>query len=181
MQITKGSTYRDTLRWSTSECVFKSVTAVAATAPVRLTVPGHGVPDGWNVSVEGHTSLSSKAQKVRVIDADTLELPCVNGTGFRSQTAPVVIRYNAPVDLAGYTARQQFKDKIGGTVLYEITTENGGIIIDSAEKTIGRTIPADVTAALTWKKAVYDLEMVQGSYVTKIDAGTATVADEVTV
>ena len=180
MQIIKGSTYRDTLYWATSECVFKTVTAVSTTAPVQLTVPDHGVVDGWMVGVEGHKNIDPESQKVRVIDANTLELPCVNGTQFRAQTTPIVIRYNAPVDMAGYTARQQFKAKVDDPLLLALTTENGGIIIDNVAKTITRVIAASDTAAIVWSSAMYDLEMVQGLYVTKIDAGIATVIDEVT-
>lgn len=177
--IIRGSTYRDTLRWASSECVFVSATLVPG-APVRFTATAHGIPDGWMVNVEGHRSIDEgKRYPVRAVDANTLEIPCMNGAAFKA--GAVVIRYNKPVELDGYSARMQIKDKISGTVLLELTSAAGeGIEIDDDAKTISREIPADVTADLTWKRGVFDLEMVQGDYVIKIDSGIVTVQDEVT-
>lgn len=178
INIVKGSTYRDTLRWASSLCLLKACTVVA-TAPVRISCTAHGVVDGWNVQIENHVNFNPKTfYAVKVIDANTLEISCVNGAAFKAGAA--VLRYNAPVDMAGYTARMKIKDKVGGTVLAELTTANGRIVIDNVAKTIVREIPADVTAALAAKKGVFDLEMIQGTYVTKIDSGTVTIANEVT-
>ena len=55
-----------------------------------------------------------------------------------------------------------------------------GITIDHQLKQIKREIAADITAALTWKRAVYDMEMILGSYVVKLDSGMVEVSDEVT-
>jgi hypothetical protein len=93
----------------------------------------------------------------------------------------VVIRALTPVDLSGYTARMHIRDKVGGTLLLELTTENGRIEVDDILKEIRRTISADDTADITWRKGVFDLEMVQVDYVIKIDSGTVDVADEVTL
>lgn len=183
IKIIKGSTYRDTLRWATEECRFVTATLVPG-APVRFTAVAHGIPDGWPlVYVEGSSSFeASKAQIVRVVDANTLELPCVNGVKFKA--GDVVLRVRVPVELSGYSARMQIRDKIGGTVLMELSSTAApgepSITIDDAAKTIVREIPATVTAAIEWKKGVFDLEMVQGNYVVKIDSGPVSVQEEVT-
>ena len=63
-----------------------------------------------------------------------------------------------PWDLTGYTALMQLKDKAGDTaILLSLTTENDGIIIDPDAGSIQLKIEADVTAQITWKRAVYDL------------------------
>ncbi len=73
------------------------------------------------------------------------------------------------------------KDKIGGMVLLSLTTENGGIVIDSVEKTITRNISAIDTAALTWVRGVYDMELVApDGTVTPLGDGTVVVRREVT-
>ena len=56
----------------------------------------------------------------------------------------------------------------------------GGITIDDTAKTIMREVSAAITEALTWKKGVFDLEMVHGDYVAKIDSGAVIVTGEVT-
>lgn len=185
MHIIKGSTYRDTLRWATSECVLKPITSVVAMPAARFTCAEHGLVDGWPGSIEGHRSIEEKMSfSLRVIDDDTFEIPCMNAAGFRAQTTPLTLRYNAPVDMAGYAARMQIKDKVGGNVLLELTSAavsgEPRIIIDNTARTIVREIPADITEAITWKRAVYDLEMVSGGYVTKIDTDEVTVGTEVT-
>lgn len=179
LKITRGSTFADTLQWATSECRLIQCT-LNPTAPVTIDAVGHGLPDGWPVRIEGHPRIpESSTFAVKRVDEDSLSLPCLNGIPFGTARS-VVVRASAPVDLAGYTARMQIRDKVGGTVLLELTTENGRIAIDNATKKISRLIEADDTEAITWKKGVYDLEMVSGDYVIKIDAGTVEVADEVT-
>jgi hypothetical protein len=178
VHIVKGSTYRDTLRWATSECRLRQV-AITPAAPMRFTVVAHGLPDGWSVQVEGSQDFDPRERhRIVVVDVDTIELPCVNGAAFRSKTA--VLRWSVPVDLAGYTARMQIRDKVGGTVLLDSATGDIALTIDNATKTVDRSIAASVTAALTWKKGVYDLELVSGDYVVKLDSGAVTVGDEVT-
>lgn len=180
LQITRGSTYCDSLQWSTDECVFRPIKIVRSTAPVRLDCPGHGVPDDWEVSIEGHANIDPrKIFNVRRIDDDTLEIPCLNGTMFSA--SPAVLRYLMPVDLTGYEARLQIRDRVGGNLLLELSSNAGaGITIDHQLKQIKREIAADITAALTWKRAVYGMEMILGSYVIKLDSGTVEVSDEVT-
>lgn len=171
--IVKGSTYRDVLRWASGDCVFKACT-IQATAPLRLTCTAHGIPDGWYVYVEGSKDIPEATQyPVKVIDADTLEISCLNGTKFKTGSA--VVRFNDPVDLTGYTAAMQIKDKVGGTVLLTPT-----ITVDNTTKTITREISATATAAITWKKGVFDLEMSNAGFVIKIDSGTVAVQSEVT-
>lgn len=180
LKITRGSTFADTLRWATSACRLIPA-SISASAPAVVTATGHGLPNGWFVSVEGHPRISeSDSYTISVIDANSFSIPCLNGVPFGS-TRSVVIRTNTPVDLSGYSARMHIRDKVGGELLLELTSANGRIEIDNTTKEIRRTIDADVTSDITWKKGVYDLEMVQGDYVIKIDSGTVDVADEVTL
>jgi hypothetical protein len=84
--------------------------------------------------------------------------------------------------MTGYTARMQLRAKIDDPiVLLELTTENNGIILDNIAKSIILQIPATDTAAITWKSAVYNLEMVSsGGQVTSLCSGTIAMNKEVT-
>jgi hypothetical protein len=69
----------------------------------------------------------------------------------------------------------------GSRELLRLTTENGGIILDDDEKSITVLIAAAATAAITFKRGVYDMEMIDGDgFVTAFSEGKITVHNEVT-
>ena len=158
-----------------------------------MTCVGHGAPDGWRVaivSVKGMTQINAKNSPPRdsdyvvatVLTGDTLELNTVNAADYKAYTSAGYVQYNTPQDLTGYIARMDIKDKIGGTVLMSLTTENNRITLNNTTKTITLTISADDTAAITWKKGTYDLELESPTgVVTALMYGTVAVTNEVTV
>ncbi len=86
----------------------------------------------------------------------------------------------SPVDLTGYTARMQVRPSVtSSTVLLELTTTNGGIVLGGALGTITLSATAVQTAALP-RGGVYDIELVNGSVVTRFIRGTITLSKEVT-
>jgi hypothetical protein len=87
-----------------------------------------------------------------------------------------------PVDLTGATARMMVRaDPDDVTPLLTLTTENGRIALGGVLGTIALTISATVTAALTdWGKGFWDIEIVQGSTVTRLLEGFAVLSKEVT-
>ena len=125
--------------------------------------------------------LSSDYHQVTRIDANTVELNGFNAAEFSTYTGGGYLQYHTPVDLVGYTARLKVRNRIGGTQLLDLTTENAGIAIDTGLKTITLSITATATAALTFSKGVYDLEMVSPiGVVTAIAFGPVSVTKEVT-
>jgi hypothetical protein len=187
LQINQGKTFSLVLRWESEPTVFKVITAIQQTAPVRMTVDTTGLPDGWRcavTNVKGMTEINAEAnnlkdkdyRSVTVIDPTTLEINAVNAAGFKAYASGGILQYNTPVDLTGYTARMAVKDKVGGTVLHSLTPA-----LDTAAHTITLTISATETAAFAWKAGVYDLELVSATgVVTALLAGKVTVSKEVT-
>ena len=194
LTISQGRTFSLALRWESPPVVYKPITAITQTAPVRLTVPAHGLPDGWRVAVtnvKGMTEINAEANKLTsrdyhqatVVDANTIEINDINAAGFKAYTSGGYIQYGTPVDLTGFTARMAIKNKVGGTELMTLTTENDRIAIDASAKVISLTIEAEDTEPLTWTTGVYDLEMVSGAtpaVVTALLSGRVTVTKEVT-
>lgn len=192
LSIVQGKTFSQVLRWETAPIVYKAITAITQTAPVRLTVIGHGLSDGWRcavTNVKGMLEINAQANNVRardyhpvtVIDTATIELNDINAAGFKPYVSGGYIQYNSPVDLTGYTARMKIKDKVGGTVLDTLDTTNGKIVVDPAGKTITLKLDAATTAAYAWTRGVYELEMVSATgEVTTLLRGTITVTKEVT-
>jgi hypothetical protein len=85
------------------------------------------------------------------------------------------------INLTGATARMQVRDSIDGEVLIELTTENDRLSIPvGTDGKIHLEISATDTAAMTWVKGVYDLEVVIGSTVTRLVEGKVKVSKEVT-
>lgn len=87
------------------------------------------------------------------------------------------------VNLTGYSARMQIREKLKDTAfIIELTTANNRIRIDSAvDGKFSLNINSTDTAALSFKTAVYDLEMVDASgIVYRLLSGTVALVPEVT-
>ena len=91
------------------------------------------------------------------------------------------------VDLSGFTARMKIRLKRSDPdpPLAELTTANGGIVLESGGETgrIDLFISDTTTAAYTWSAAVYDLELIDAGGagdVTRLLQGRVAANDEVT-
>jgi hypothetical protein len=186
-KVYQGSTFNEVLRWESSKKVYKPITNITQAAPALVTSTGHAIPDGWRAkitNVGGMTDINSTEnyQTATVIDANTIEFNAVNSLGYKAYTTGGVLEYNEPVDLTGYTARMQIREKLDSTtIIKELTTENAGIVIDTATNKINLFISAADTAAFTFSSAVYSLELVSSTnVVSPLINGTLTLVREVT-
>lgn len=71
-----------------------------------------------------------------------------------------------PVNLTGYTAKLQIRDRPGGATLYETLTDGGaanGITLGGALGTIRIQRTAAQTGAYTFARAAYDLLLTSGA------------------
>jgi hypothetical protein len=86
------------------------------------------------------------------------------------------------INLTGYTARMQVRAKrTNPEVLLELTTENGGIVLGGADGSVTLQASAVDTAAFTWTRGVYDVELISaGGIVTRFIRGSVSVSPEVT-
>jgi hypothetical protein len=104
---------------------------------------------------------------------------CPQGSTFNKQLTYSI--NDVVVNLTGYTARMQVREKHTSTALQlSLTTENGGILLGGALGTITVKTTATATGALIAKDYVYDLEILSGSTVTRIIEGKFIVTPEVT-
>ena len=86
----------------------------------------------------------------------------------------------SPISLVGYTARMQIRPSIkSATVLIELTTENSGISFGGEMGTVEVNISATQTASLS-VSGVYDLELIQGSVISRFISGNVYLSEEVT-
>lgn len=172
LSVQKGSTFSKIIRWSASPIVFKAISAINKSAPVQLTVTSHSLVDGWRVAISDVTGMKEINAKnipptdddfyrIKVIDANTIQLPGISSASFNTYQNGGYIRFYTPVDMGGYTARMQVRQKItSAEPVLILTTENGGIILNNGTKTIGLYISAAATTSVAISGGVYDLEMV---------------------
>lgn len=186
-KVYQGSTFSEVLRWESSKKIYKTITGITNAAPCVVTSTSHGIPDGWRIkitNVAGMTDINSSDtyHVATVTGSDSVEINSINSVGYKSYTSGGIIEYNEPVDLAGYTARMQIREKLdSSTVIKELTTENSGITVSNTGKYIQIDITATDTAAFTFSSAVYSLELISsGGKVTQLANGTLTLVKEVT-
>lgn len=185
-KIYQGSTFKESLRWETSTKVYKAITNITKAAPMVITAAGHGVPVGWRIkvtNVNGMKEINSADTYHTVTDTttDTITINAINSLSYTDYTSGGVVEYNQPRDLTGVTARMQIREKLASTtVLDELTTENGGIVIDTVNKTISIVISATDTALYTFNTAVYSMELIDGTEVIPFIYGGITLDKEIT-
>ena len=185
LKIFQGSTFAEVLRWESSTKTYIPITGITKAAPVVITAPAHGMPVNWRTKVTNVVGMkeinSIDYYVVTAVTNNSVTLNDVNSLGYTAYTSGGVLEYNQPVDLNGYTARMQIREKITSTtVIKELTTNNGGISIDNTTKTITINISATDTAALTFKSAVYSLELITGSTVIPFVYGSVSLESEIT-
>lgn len=168
--IYQGRTFRYTVRPETLPIVYKPITNITQTAPVAITAVGHGLATGWSAAVtnvKGMTEInatpnalrSTDFKQVTVVDADTVTLNSVDAAGFSAYTSGGYLAYYTPIDLAGAVARFDIRDRVGGTLLYSMSSAGSTIVLDNTLHLIGLEIPATASDDFTFLSAVGDLEV----------------------
>lgn len=104
---------------------------------------------------------------------------------YRKETFDVSVVYkidSVAVDLSGYTADMQVRPSAGsGTLIVELTTENGRIAVNTVVGQIELMLTSAETEALPLGQYVYDLNITSpAGVVTKLMRGAFVVLDPVT-
>jgi hypothetical protein len=150
-----------------------------------VTAANHGAPVGWRVKISGALGMKEANTSDYLVASEvtttTVTFNSINSLGYTTYTGGGVLEYNEPVDLTGYTARMQIREKVTSeTVLETLTTSNGKILINNTSKTISMILSAATTEAYTWKTGVYSLEMEKDGVVVPLIYGSVAVEREVT-
>lgn len=185
LKIYQGATFTEVIRWESYIKAYANISGISKTAPVEITSTAHGIPLGWRVkikNVQGMKEINSDSY-VYITDTtvNSITIAEINATQYTTYTSGGVIEYNMPKSLAGVTARMQIRPKVSSTeVLLELTSTDGDIVINDTLKTITINISAADTALLTFKSAVYSLELVSGSEVIALMHGSVSLEPEIT-
>lgn len=199
--IEQGQTWTQVLRWEAKPELFKAITAISKTGAARLTVPGHGLPDGWRGAIEGVKGMveinalrspprSSDYHRLTVVDSSTIEINDINTAAvddngddlYSTYTSGGTLRCYTPVDLAGFTFDIVVLDRVGGTVLASSRSTDAPLNIltatgDNAAKTITLGCTVANVNALTWTRGHYDVYATDSlGVVTKLMEGQISVS-----
>lgn len=169
--IQRGKTFEFGFVYAEDELLYLPITGMPSKAPVRLTVEGHGVPDGWPVQVtcvKAPAELNTpddESQIAKLVDVDTVELNALNAHCWKAFSGSGLLVLNKPMDLTGWHCRAQVRDKPGGTVLFTWHSDpaespDGEIEVDLARSTFVLKMDAATAAALEWKRGKYDVEAI---------------------
>jgi hypothetical protein len=191
--IYQGRTFKRIVRWETTPTVFKPITGISRTAPVVVDCVGHGLKSGWYMAITdvfGMTEINAPAnsprsgdyKQVTVIDADSFSINDLSSAQFSTYTSGGYVRYNTPKSLAGAVARLHIRNRVGGTLLLDLTSTTGEIVLSDLDHMIVVTITDDVTKLMTYTKGVYDLEIEDSTGETYVLlVGSVVVVPEITV
>lgn len=138
LRITKGKTFGPLcIRVEKETIVYKAITGINKVAPIRITVPGHGLVAGWRAAVTGVKGMleinakdpqrlrDSDYHAVTVVDANTIEFNDVDASDFGAYTSGGYVQYRDYYDLSGKTARMAVKQKSGTSNLLKCSV--GGV------------------------------------------------------
>jgi hypothetical protein len=189
-KVYQGSTFLQQLRWESETKTYISIVSISKSAPVQIIVSSsvNLPPVGWRVRVTGvagmkEINMSEDVYHILTSKTGTLlELNSINSIPYTTYTSGGTLVFNTPVSLQGYTARMQIRKKLKDTSsLLELTTSNGGIVLDNTEKTISIVMTPVQTSSFNFATAVYDLELVDSSgRVLRFAQGNLTLQQEVT-
>jgi hypothetical protein len=185
LKIYQGSTFRYPLRWESDKLIYKPITNITKSAPISISAIGHGLPLSWRVNISGVKGMEEVNklgwQTASISNAHLVTINSINATEFNTYTSGGILQYYEPVNLAGVTARMQLRTTVNNSnVLHSMTTENGGIIVDNATKTIELYIPSTTTQNFTFTNAVYSLEVVLNGDTIPLLNGNISLEREVT-
>jgi len=171
IEIQRGRTFEFAYRRADMQINYAPISGMPSTTPVRLTAPNHGIPDGWRVGVEKvirpeELNTSSGDYYIATfIDANTIELNGVRTDDWRPFVTSGALYFNRPFDLTGCSARMQVRRTLDGPVLLSLSSDpqavrDGEIELDVSLSSIIVRLSAAATAAITWTRAVYDIELI---------------------
>ncbi len=94
---------------------------------------------------------------------------------------PVTTPAGQPIDVSTWTLRAQARPRASSSTVLKSWTQADGGAVTTSDGFVYLTLSPAETAALTWRRAVYDVELEDpAGNVTKVSSGRLCVVPEVT-
>lgn len=181
LSVRKGASVDIPLRLETGTLSFAAISAMAKSAPLRVTATGHNIPDGWYVAIvdaKGMTELNAtdsndirdnEFHRVTWVDANAVDFDGISSAGFKTYTSGGYLAFYAPMSLASYTsARMDVKTRVGSDVILALNTTDGTLEIDDTTSTVWIRLEDDALDAVSAREYVFDIELVSATAVDAI-------------
>jgi hypothetical protein len=155
-----------------------SITNVTGNGTTVTYTAANSFSAGQTVSIDQVMPYIYNLQNVVIATASATQFTVTNGaTGIYISGGLAT----APLNITGYTAKMQMRSyPDSATAVLTLTTENGGIAITGATGNISLHATATQTGAINQGPYDYDLEIYQGSSVTRVIQGQIDVSAQVT-
>lgn len=174
LQVRRGSTEQIPIRVETNGWIFRDILAGFPEAPFRMNVPGHDLPHVWRVGFMNARSWPSLAasesppcdhdmHRAVAIDPDTLVLPEVNGSGFKTPRQTPQIAYRQPLELDDFVSAETEVFTEAGQTVETWTTANGRMSIDPVTSSVWLLLSAQDTENLPDECLVFHIELIRGN------------------
>lgn len=195
LTIRRGASADIPIRLETDQLVYAPITAIANSAPVRITALAHGCPDGWRALVQAAVGMSEintpwdgvqddSFRRVTMVDVDTVEFNDVNAASLGVYTSGGHLVFRRPLDLSQFIeARMDVKGSVSGPVLATYRHTSGGLLMDAAAASLNLVLTPTATLLLSAAKRYFDIELIRadGSVLAACAAtSTLTVLPEIT-
>jgi len=172
LTIRRGASEDIPIRVESDVLVYKTITGIAASAPISITAVAHGMKDGWRAAVMNSgvpeidiawdDPLDDSLRRITLIDADTVEFNDVNGISFTAYVAGGQLVYREPLDLSQFVeARMNVKASVTGPILATYKHTTGELLIDLVTDSLRLTLDTTDTSALAAGKRYFDIELVR--------------------
>lgn len=165
-QLSPGETWAPVVRWASDELTSVPVTGVTSAAPVVVTAPGHGLPNGWRAALTGvvgmpevnaanYPPVGEDWKRGTVIDANTVQLNHETGAGFGPYVSGGFLVYQTPIPLdgVGVALNVWANEDRCGTPIVSLAVGTG-VTIDTTAMTITGRLQ---TAGLAWQTGFYSM------------------------
>jgi hypothetical protein len=176
LPMIQGATFQRTFNLYDNGDELHEIEEVTVGYPTVIKVTGHGLSQlsttpVFIANVKGTTQLNSptcETTQATYVDADHFSVP-ISTVADTWKTGTGDITWKNPADFTDLKARMHIRSVVESTTLiHELTTENGGITLTSADGSIDLLISAVDTAAFEFKSAVFDLELVDDTGATEV-------------
>ncbi|WP_271103691.1 hypothetical protein [Pseudomonas tohonis] len=161
LDIIPGATLQQKVLLMQPKPAFKPIQTIHQTAPLTMTVPGHGLPGEWMTWCEGIQQgaalnldwKTTVGRMTQVVDADTVEFSDING--FSLKASGGVLVYQLPVDLTGMGIRAEIRGDGADPI---VLTLGDGLTVIGLGQLMMELAPSQ-TAAIEWSRGTWDLDL----------------------
>jgi len=170
-KVYQGSTFEEVFRWESSTKSYATINSIPNVAPCKIIVAigDPTPPPQWRIRITGVSGMKELnllneedyylSTSVTGTNANEIIINSINAANYTAYTSGGIVTWNTPVPLTNLTGAMQIRETIDSTVLLELTTTNGGIVINPTDYTITVKMTSAQTTAFTFSTAVYSLEL----------------------